>query len=246
MRLRGVITFFDEKIPTKSFRFIQDETAGIYFYVDGSTNNPPLRAGQLVELVGETGAGSFAPVVTSHHIRILGETNLPTAKLVSFEELCSGLEDSQFVEIQGSVRAARFDEQSSYYVIDLATGQGQLNVLATQLPVAHSEQLVDSTVRVKGVCMSRFNSQRQLFDIGLLVPLPEDLVIESPAPYDPQAIPAQPIKSLLQYTWGGSYGHRVKVRGTVTLRDANKMYIQDETEGLCVETRQTDKVPIGA
>ncbi len=42
VRLRGIITYFDDRIPTKSFRFIQDETAGIYFYVDGSTNNPPL------------------------------------------------------------------------------------------------------------------------------------------------------------------------------------------------------------
>lgn len=245
VRLRGVITFFDETIPTKSFRFIQDETAGIYFYVDGSTNNPPLHAGQLVEIEGETGAGSFAPVVLSHRIHILGETNLPQAKPVSFEELASGLEDSQFVEIRGLVRAVRFDKQNSYYAIDLATGQGQLTMVAAHLPVADGKQLVDSNVRVKGVCMSRFNSQRQLFDIGLLVPLSEDLVIEHPAPSDSQTSPAQPIKSILQYTWGGTYGHRVKVRGTITLRYSNKMYIQDETEGVCVETRQTDSVPIG-
>ncbi len=245
VRLRGVVTFFDDKFPTRSFRFIQDDTAGIYFYVDDSTNNPPLRTGQLVEIEGETGAGSFAPVVLSHRIRILGETNLPPAKPVSFEELASGLEDSQFVEIRGLVRAVRFDKLSSHYVIDLATGQGQLTMIATRLPVAQSEELVDCTVRAKGVCMSRFNSQRQLFDIGLLVPLPEDLVIDRPAPSDPQTMPAQPIKSLLQYTWGGTYGHRVKVTGTVTLRYPNKMYIQDETEGLCIETRQMDNVPIG-
>ena len=170
VRLRGVVTFFDDRIPTKSFRFIQDGTAGIYFYVDNSTNNPPLRTGQLVEIEGETGAGSFAPVVLSHRIRILGETNLPPAKPVSFEDMGSGLEDSQFVEIRGLVRAVWFDKQTSYYVIDLATGQGQLTMVAARLPVAPSEELVDCTVRAKGVCMSRFNSQRQLFDIGLLVP----------------------------------------------------------------------------
>ena len=245
VRLRGVVTFFDDHIPTKSFRFIQDDTAGIYIYVDGSTNNPPLRTGQLVEVEGETGAGSFAPVVTSHRIRILGETNLPPAKPVSYEELASGLEDSQFVEIRGLVRAVRFEKQNAYYVIDLATGQGQLTMVAAQLPVTNSELLVDCTVRAKGVCMSRFNAQRQLFDIGLLVPLPEELVVERPAPGDPQAMPPQPIKSLMQYTWGGTYGHRVKVIGTVTLRHSNKLYIQDETEGLSVETRQVDSLSIG-
>ncbi len=245
VRLRGVVTFFDDKTPAKSFRFIQDDTAGIYFYMDGSPNSPPLQTGQLVEIEGETGAGSFAPVVLAHHIRILGKTNLPPAKAVSFEELASGLEDSQFVEIRGLVRAVWFDKQFSHYVIDLATGQGQLTMFATQLPVTRSEELVDCTIRAKGVCWSEFNSQRQLFDIGLLVPLSEDLVIDRPAPGDPQTMPAQPIKSLLQYTWGGTYGHRVKVVGTVTLRDHNKLYIQDETGGLCVETRQVDPVFIG-
>jgi PAS domain S-box-containing protein len=245
VRLRGVVTFFDDKIPTKSFRFIQDDTAGIYFYVNGSTNNPPLQAGQLVEMEGETGSGAFAPVVTSHRIRILGETNLPPAKPVTLEEMESGQEDSQFVEISGVIRAVRFEERGSYYVLELATGQGRVTVLATQLPMARSKQLVDSTVKVKGVCITRFNSQRQLFDSWLLLPLPEDLVIEYQTPGDPLAIPEQPIKSVMQYAWGSTYGHRVKVTGTVTLRYSNKMYIQDKTNGLCVETRQADNVPVG-
>ena len=32
VRLRGTITFFDQRIPTAAFRFIQDDTAGIYFF----------------------------------------------------------------------------------------------------------------------------------------------------------------------------------------------------------------------
>ena len=245
VRLRGVVTFLDDRIPMKTFRFVQDETAGIYFYADGVSNNPALRTGQLVEIEGETGPGSFAPVVQARRVRVLGETNLPPAKPVSYEELSSGLEDSQFVEIRGVVRAVWFDKQTSNYVVDLATGQGQLTMFATSLPVEQSGALVDCTVSVKGVCWSRFNSQRQLFDCGLLVPLREDLVIEQPAPNDPQTMPAQPIKSLLQYSWGGSYGHRVKVKGTVTLRDSTKMYIQDETEGLGVETRQDEQLRLG-
>ena len=246
VRLRGVVTCFDDRIPTKSFRFIQDDTAGIYFYLDGSTNNPPLKTGQLVEMEGETGAGSFAPVVTSHHIRILSEqAKFPEAKPVSFEGLESGQEDSQLVEIRGVIRAVRSEGKKSYYILDLATGQGRLTLQATQLPVAQSDELVDSTVRAKGVCITHFNTQRQLFDISLLIPRPEDLVMENPTRSNPLLIPEQPIKSVMQYTWGSTFGHRAKVAGFVTLRYADKMYIQDETDGLCVETRQADSVPIG-
>ena len=85
-------------------------------------------------------------------------------------------------------------------VIDLATGQGRLTLQAMQLPVARGDQLVDCTVRAKGVCTSLFNAQRQLFDVSLLVPFPEDLLIDRPAPSHPGLIPEQPIKSVMQFT----------------------------------------------
>lgn len=247
VRLRGVVTYFDVKIPKKAFRFIQDDTAGIYFYIGGddSQTNLPLQAGQWIEIEGETGAGAFAPVVTTHRIRILGETNLPEAKPVSFEDLESGQEDSQFVQISGIIRTVRRDDTGSYYVIDLATGQGRVALQASQLPVEHPEQLIDCAVKVRGVCISLFNAQRQLFDVNVLVPFPEDLVIERPAPGSPESIPEQSIKSVMQFTRGSTYGHRVKVTGAMTLHYPGKMYIQNETDGLCVETKQADNVPIG-
>jgi len=39
VRLRGVVTFFDQ---SHYFRFLQDDTAGIYFFLDDSPDNPPL------------------------------------------------------------------------------------------------------------------------------------------------------------------------------------------------------------
>ncbi|HEX7654199.1 MAG TPA: hypothetical protein VF607_11885, partial [Verrucomicrobiae bacterium] len=100
VRIRGIITFFDDRIPAHSFRFIQDDTAGIYYYVDGSPNNPTCKVGQMVEIQGVTGAGSFAPVITAQSTRILGEGKLPEPKSVPLEDLVSGREDSQFVEVR--------------------------------------------------------------------------------------------------------------------------------------------------
>ena len=47
VRLRGVITYFDQRIPTKAYRFIQDDTAGIYFYMDPEIANQSLDPGQI-------------------------------------------------------------------------------------------------------------------------------------------------------------------------------------------------------
>jgi PAS domain S-box-containing protein len=242
VRLRGVVTFFDQKTPTKAYRFIQDETAGIYFYPQ---EDPGLAAGQNVEIEGQTGKGEFAPIVVARRIRILGPGTFPQAKPVSLEQLVSGQEDSQFVEVRGVVRSVRLEEERRYFQIEVATGEGRLTVWTTELPVLRSDDLIDCTVRVRGVCFTQFNRQRQLFDFGLLSPRPEDLAVEQAAPTDPFALPAQPLKSLLQYSAQGSYGHRLKVLGTMTLRRGDRLYLQEGTDGVCVETKQSSSVTVG-
>jgi PAS domain S-box-containing protein len=243
VRLRGTITFFDQP---QFFRFVQDETAGVYFFLDDSTNNPRLAAGQLVEIEGEANPGEYAPIIVPRHITILGQGTYPPAIPASFEQVASGQNDSQFVEVRGIVRSAHPDEQTKYFFIEIATGGGRLTALARELPVARSEDLADSIVRARGVCITRFNRQRQLFDTRLLVPRPEDLVVELPARSDPFSVPTQPIGSLLKFAPEGSYGHRVKVSGIVIspTRDS-AMYIQDETEGLCVKTAQSGSLHVG-
>ena len=46
--------------------------------------------------------------------------DFPTAKPVSFEQLSSGREDSQFLEVRGVVRAVRLEEQRLIFVIEVA------------------------------------------------------------------------------------------------------------------------------
>jgi len=80
--------------------------------------------------------------------------------------------------------------------------------LRAQIAGAQAGDLMDSTVTVRGVCVTSVNRQRQLFDIRLLVPQPTDLVVDIPAPSDPFAVKAQPIEKLLQFAPPGPYGHR--------------------------------------
>ena len=239
VRLRGVLTFFDQ---SQFYRFFQDDTAGIYLFPSDALTNAALATGELVEIEGQTSPGEYAPTVTPQRTKILGAGTFPPAKPVSYEALASGEEDSQFVEIHGIVRAVSFDPQTSYYSIEMATGGGRLTALATKLPVGREEDLENSTVKIRGVCTSRFNLQRQLFDLRLLVPRPADAVIETPAPSHPFDAPTRPIGQLLQFTPSGPYGHRVKVSGTVVYRRDNALYIEDKTEGLYVETQQTNSL----
>ncbi len=238
VRLKAVVTFYDEGLYS---RFVQDETAGIY--LQEMTNMPALRPGQLVEIEGQTGAGEYAPIVIPKSVEVVGEGTMPAAKPVFLEQLVSGREDSQFVEVIGTVRSVRFEEESQNYFLDLVMGGERFIVCSRQLPVTNTEELVESVVKVRGVCSTLFNRLRQLFGVRLLVPRETDLVIEKPASANPFAIPLQGISSLLQFTAQATSGHRVKVAGTVVYQEPGAaLFIQDEKEGLYSQSRQ--RVPV--
>jgi len=129
VKLRGVVTFIDEPLFS---RFLQDDTAGIYFR--GLTNGPELEAGQIVELEGFAGPGEYAPLVEARHVRIVGKGTLPEAKPTSFEQMSTGREDSQFVDVVGVVRSIQPEEPSPCYWLEVATGGGRLMVYTRHLP----------------------------------------------------------------------------------------------------------------
>ena len=56
VQLRGVVTFFDESLFS---RFIQDDTAGIYFQFPANVGPPQLVPGQVVEITGSSSPGEF-------------------------------------------------------------------------------------------------------------------------------------------------------------------------------------------
>lgn len=243
VRLRGVVTFFDENLYS---RFLQDDTAGIYFQFPVNIAPPLLAPGQSVEISGAASPGEYAPVVMVSKVTVTGEASLPRAKPVTYEQLASGTEDSQFVEISGIVRSVRKLETSQYFQIEIATGGGRLLVYAKNLPVASPDELLDSTVRVRGVCSTQFNHQRQLIAIRLMVPRPDDLQIQIPAPRDPFAIPARPIGSLLQFTPQESFGHRVKILGTVIYFEPGaEMFLQEGEHGVQVLTSARAPLQVG-
>ena len=241
VHLRGVVTFFDENLYS---RFIQDDSAGIYLF-DASLPIH-LLPGQLVEVQGVSSPGEYAPIVVPEQITVVGDAPLPTPKPATYEQLASGQEDSQFVEISGIVRSVQMHEPSRNYLVEIATGGGRLSVYARELPVKRGEDLLDSTVRVRGVCSTQFNHQRQLFSIRLLVPRAEDLVVKQPAPVDPFAIRARPVASLLQFAPQESFGHRVKVAGNVIYFEPGlKLFLQDGEQGIEVQTTSHEPLQLG-
>ncbi len=241
VKIRGVAMFYDEALFS---RFVQDDTAGIYFAE--TTNMPPLKAGQLVEIEGVTGAGEYVSVILPNSVKVIGEGKLPKKTAMALEQLVSGQQDSQWVEFSGLVRAVRFEKESGYHQIDFVKGGERFTAYSKHLPTGDAQELVDGTVKVRGVCSTMFNHQRQILGIRVLVPTAECLTVEKPSWPNPFGMTANKIGSLLQFTPGGSFDSRVKVYGTVIhSKPGIAIFLQDEKSGLFCQTSQRDNLQPG-
>lgn len=237
--LRGVITFSF----TSSSCFVQDASAGIY--VGGGADMGAISVGDLVLLEGVTGPGEYAPIVRPTQTKLLGQAELPTAKPVTFGDLATGREDSQRVEIVGLVRTVSGDSVN-YHILEIATGEGRLSAFVPWSVQTNLSELVDCKVRLRGVCGSWFNRQRQLFGVRLMVARAEDLTVEEPGGTNVLALAAKSIGSLLRFEPQATSGHRVKVIGTVVCQQPGRaLFVQDERHGLYVQTRQAGELQPG-
>ncbi|MGA9451809.1 MAG: histidine kinase [Verrucomicrobiia bacterium] len=237
--LTGVVTAADPVL--KGRFFVQDSTGGVF--VDNVNGRRP-EPGDVVEVSGITYAGAFAPTVTGPRVRKIGTAPLPPAKPVSIEQLMSGAEDSQRIEIAGTVRDARND--GSRLTMDLVTGGYRFRAYLSVARDFQPEKLVGAQVLVRGTAAEAHNRPlRRLVAVEVYIPDLADLVVEKSESLNPFDTPAIPLDKLAQFRRGNSLTQRVHVRGVVTLQKPGEyVFLQDRTFGLRVQSRQrTELVP---
>jgi response regulator RpfG family c-di-GMP phosphodiesterase len=239
VRVRAVVTYFN---PAESDLFIQDSTAGIWVAIGDA--KPLVQPGQFVEVEGVSTAPDFAPQISEPHIRVLGQARLPVAQRVTFDRMASTKEDSQWVEVEGVVHTAT--KRGEALILDVAVDGGRVKVEIADFREPLPTFLVDAKVRIHGVCGAIFNRKNQLTGVILYSPSLNQLHIVEQALIDPFVVPRRPIASLLRFTPQGASGHRVRVRGVVTLQQpGSSLFIKEEDEGLYVHTSQTTPVRAG-
>lgn len=233
VQLEGVVTFCD---PIWHHFYLQDSTAGTYVKYTGE--HPDLRDGVRVRLTGLSGPGNYAPVVVAPKIEVLGPGPLPAPIPATSELAAAGLLDGQYVSVEGVVHPLKFSEQPGHpvFTFELYTPLGHIHVFTSPgFPdVRESHMIEDARVRMGGVFATVFNSRRQLVGYQLELASPANIQVIEPAVADPFAMAATPIGSLLRYSPGSHFGHRVKIAGAVTLAGSDFAYVQDQSGGVQV------------
>jgi signal transduction histidine kinase/ActR/RegA family two-component response regulator len=238
VRLRAVATAAASSISSNAF--VQDSTGGIFL----ATVGPHTKSGQVFDVVGQTGAGDFAPVIDKAAVQAVGTAQLPEPLRLSLAELLTGEYDSQWVEAEGIVQSVtphplggRMTVVSGPYRFT-----AELDLAGDPLPT----ELIDAKVRIRGANASVFNESRQLLGTRLVVPGLKHVTVLEPAAADPLTLPIAPINTLMRFNPGTRTGHRIRMQGIATLRRLNgSVYMTDSTGGVVVQTQQALTVTPG-
>lgn len=232
--VRGVVTASE---PYWDGKFIvQDESGGIF--VNNSGRQPAV--GDLVEVIGVSGPGEFAPVIAETRWTKLGTAPLPPPRQTTIERLMAGAEDSQRVEITGLVRAVSFAPTRRKLMVEVSLGAYRVRVFPPLPPHLKPDSLIGAKVTVRGTAATSFNvALRQLTAVNLFVPNAEEFVVLQPEAGSPFEAPAVKLGDVARYRPNSSLSDRMHVRGVVTLqRTGQDFYLQDDTGGLHVESQQ--------
>ena len=222
VKLRAVVT-----MASAMRVFVQDDTAGIYVRVRDFAAN--VKTGDLVEIEGASNPGSFMPVVVPSKMTVLGTAPLPPAQSVSLFQMANGEYDSQWVEANGVVRGVSL--AGSEVQLKLSDHDGTF--VALLMTNSAPTNLMDSVVRIRGVCGSKFNNRRQITGVEMWIPSLDLIQIIEPAAADPFSLPTQPIISLSQAHGRAAFQRRAKIAGVVTACEAAKsFFVQDADDGV--------------
>ena len=256
VHLLGVLTYHDAGTWTTTF--IQDATGGVDLegggrkipaeFADESLRPGGLRYGQRVEVTGFSDPGGFSPFVVQPQIRVLGPGELPTPKVIPFDELAAGQQDGEWVELEGVVHAVRdpaqaLPEGKHHVRLDLVGKGHRFRVWLPNWDQPMPLQWVDAKVRLRGVCGATTTKQNQMLAVEVLVPAPAEIQVIEPAPETPFDLPVRRINSLLKYSLELTNEHRIRVRGVVLhQRPGHDLFMRDETQSLRVLTLQTNQL----
>ncbi len=240
-QIRGVVTR-----STDYGLVVQDRTAGIYIAYQ---HPEAFASGDEVEVEGVVDPGLFAPTIKAQSIRKLGRAPLPRPKEVTFKQLSTGDETSQYVSITGTVRSAGLRATSvgaERFWLQIAMADGFVYVSLPKEDADAGSELVDAVVRVDGAASSTRFHNRQINAPTLYVAGMQSIAVLHPPPRNLFAVPLTPISRLMQYRSGTDYYHRVRVAGTVTyFRATESLILEDGGRALFVTTAQAPDIKLG-
>lgn len=238
----GIVTVAETNSTWNGRFFMQDSSAGVF--VENKAQHQPLL-GDVVTVTGITRAGGYCPCITKPHWKKIGVAPLPDAKPITIEQLMSGTEDGQRIEIAGVVREV---QPSGYRLgIDVVSGGYRFRAYFPTPAATNPKALVGAKVLLRGTLATAYNAPlRHITAVTLYVSRPEDVITEQAAPSDPYSEPLTPLNATAQYRKNRLPGSEVHVKGVVIYQgNGEGLFLCDSNGGLQVQSRLNESVAPG-
>lgn len=249
VKLRGVVTYFD---PVRRFAFLQDATAGIFFYPGALAEPNPLAlsVGELVEIEGFTWPGGYAPTVEAGggrglpvEAKSLGKGPLPQPMPMPWNALNDDNFHNRYVEMRAVVRKTSVDAAMANLVLELSTRGGLVKAFVPGfdgITKAVPENWIDMEVRLHGVFSVGGNPQRQRSELRLFVQTLDRITPDFAGVGSAFAAPARPFHTLMRFDPDALAEKRVRVEGVVThVEPGRGVYLREAQRGLWLQSPQS-------
>ncbi len=246
VQIEVVVTYFR---PAKDpDLFVHDTTGGIQVRLPkGPRQLTTFAPGQKLRIRGRTKTEWFGYGIRADAIEVMGSMPLPTARPLSGPDLYNTNTDGEFAEISGVVRSASLELtlDPPRLILDLLDGQTHIPIWLLKHEPQDAARLIDSSVRIHGICLHFSNSLRQPVQFRVIVTSMDDIsIVQSPLE-DPFSAPVSAIEDLLRFSAEGTTPHRLRVRGTVTRYAPGLLFVQNGRTGLRIFSNVRDTVGEG-
>jgi signal transduction histidine kinase len=249
VRLRGVLVWRTSN-PSGAMA-VDDGEGGIYLDLFMAVHQGmwkpedasvlPLPPGSIVEVEGVTDPGGYAPTILPKKITAVGMGTRPPARRVAMEQLLSGNQDAQFVEVEGVVRGLEELQEQDRFAMAMIVEGRSCRVIFENGRELIAAALVDARVRVRGILTPQFNLRSEVAGLKLSALGLQDLEVLTNPPRDPFEAPPVALDRLLPFSPETEPYHRKVTRGVVTFAQPGEFFfIQEGHRGVRVKSAATD------
>jgi PAS domain S-box-containing protein len=241
VNIQGIVTWSHGNTP---FAYIQDGSGGVRV-VNPKWDDPgSIKPGTIVRLNGVTEVGGFVPVVTNAVLNRAGWFNIDPGPFVTLEQALTGIEEGNWVEMQGFVRNITRGTNGLIH-FDLSTSSGEFQMWG---PASQSyDWYKGSVIRVDGVCAARANKRHQMKEVQIWTPDIDTYAhVEVPAPYDVFDAPFRPLSNLRRFNVESTLNQRVRTSGVVVRAEPGRgISLQDGVDSVLALSDQRDPLQPG-
>ncbi|WP_221030694.1 hybrid sensor histidine kinase/response regulator [Actomonas aquatica] len=237
--LKGTITYPD---PDHRYFYLLDASGSVRVQLSAEaiqdrSRLPGLQSGQAITVVGHAAPGAFAPQVVATSFAFEGVRPVLSPRDVTLEQALTGVEDSQWVSLQGYLH--QLNPLEDHTLLHLTTPGGEFTArVDAPLPPSVAP---GAFLRLDGVCVAVTSGEPFLETVNLLVPTPQNVEVVEPAREDLFDAPESSLTSLQGYRGQGQADHLAKTRGTVTLHlPGRALWITDGHDSLRALSRLTE------